>query len=469
MKKMIALLLALVLGMLPTLALGEDWITDALDAGRSVSTTIRVEGIDEIEGFDLVLKAQEGSSELMIGKAGRTLLKTRQGVDGGEVYFSASPLGEKVYKFGEGDLITLAKNIVNLMWKMDAISENDYHSVMAILNDLTLERLSEVLSGFLTGATSTASDADYSALLKAVIELTDNVVNKDVEDYVPDSARFGSFDTKGHAIPALKAVCSESVVTLTKDDMVTIIDALSKFIEDNQSLANQTIDEEELKESMDELKEIFTDGTVGDVTVTLGMDAEDAPVFAALTFNVNDDEVHTCTVECVFAGDDAAGATYAAINGTYGGLCFMNGFLLDDASIFTSTLMLGDMADEHVDLFADVNKTAAAGNRMMWDAAFEIRSNISGNAFDYALTAECVKEKTGVDAARSLTFSVLDSGAAIVKLIVDQASGEPLPPVDFSRAVYPAKLDENELMGLIIEIVMNAMNWYESVGGYFDF
>lgn len=467
MKKLMALVLVFALGLLPALALAENWIGDALDAGRSLSTVIKVDGVDELAPYCLVFNEQKDGSELRIEKDGEALLYTKQGFadEGRTMYFTASPLGDKTYAFGEGDLVYLLEEIEGLLEEAEILPENMIENMDKILGNLSsAETAAPVID---------LTELDLTKLLLALTNLKDCVRVTDVEDYEVDQARFGAeYDeeagvaaarAEGHEVPALGTVCTEVIITLTADDAQTLVNALCATIADNPVLA---VTGEDYLAAFTEVQESFIDRMSDDLVIQVGLDAESEPVFASLGFALDGEVMRTYAFESAFAADDETGAAIVTFNGMYSDddedtyTYLFDAFVLVEGDAVTAEATLGDVDAEHVTLTAELLMPELVGNKEAWSGSIALKGNYADTPLDFKLTGDCVTKRYGDDATREAVFTLLSADTAIAAMTVEQTTVEPMEPVDLKKAVYPAEMDAKKLPKLGTELLENAVSWF---------
>lgn len=442
MKKILALLLIIALGLLPA-AMAESWIGEAVDAGRSLSTVISLQGIDALADYALVCNEQEidGTYGELALLAGENVLFSVFGgktEDGETTYFSASPFGDKILAFQKGDLTELGQKIAALLQQIGLISEED------------LEKANAFMDGFGSGeifSQINLENIDLTPLLTAVMSLEDCISIVESQE---------------------EGVSGEIIVQITPDKAKELLDAIFETLQSSPELSALL---QRLGSSTDEIEAKILDKLAGDLVIDVLMDETGAPTYASVTLAAAvNDAVRTFVFEFAmeFGTENESAIVFTGSysdDGAEAHSLFEASFN-DDGATKIVALLVGEADSNNFALTVTIPAAVETETTRQADIFIDIAGASEDSEFAYGVDIASEEMDLGGDAARTIVITLSDAAAQadILALVVEQMTGDALEPVSLNGAVYPADMDTDGLTGLGVELLMNVMSWLDSIG-----
>lgn len=243
MKKLLSLILALMMLMLPVLSIAEeadelyDLRAAALEAGRKVETALSISGLPKGLVFDeqteevvyalveaialsVTQQGDEGGVNLLID--GNSVLNLSGAASGDDLYLNSNLLGGTVVISGD-EAIPLTKRLVNVLALAGLIPEDDAQGIITMIDQVEAsvrEELEQALASVVQVEAAPMPEVDASALTEAFAPLTGKITTEPV-----------TMQPK-NADPAANV----TTLTITPDELKACIKAIPLFIKENPAL-----------------------------------------------------------------------------------------------------------------------------------------------------------------------------------------------------------------------------------------
>lgn len=430
MKKILAMLLALVLGLLPT-AMAEGWVEDAVEAGRCLTTEFSLQGIDALEDYRMVWNTQDIDApygEFALLRGGEEILSGFGGKNGDTTYFNMSLFGVMVLAFREGDPAKMLQNIMGILQDNDLITSED----MDMLDE---SGLGLGLGFGLSLKSIDLEDMDFTPLLMAVMSM---------EDCLTMTAR-----EEGSQITA----------RITPENAEKLFGALLETLSSNPQLQAAF---EKYADRVEQAKAALMSKLAGDLVIDVLLNGAGMPYYASISLKANAwDAVRTFVFEFALnTGED--GVLSAEASGAYsdeGGAAhtlFKSSVTVDNSAM-NAALVVGENGVFALNAVIPTPEETDTLYRL--NADVDVSGLYDGREFAYHLEMTSEEKNLGVDAARTTVVTIGDAATReeIATAVVDQATGEAIEAAEVNSVVYPAEMTGGELTGLGMNLLFNSM------------
>lgn len=475
MKKLLAMLLALAIGLIPMLALAE--------GEACTRTTITLDGIAALEDYSIVCKelhagAKQYAFDVMKGEESLLSLMGGLSEDEGTLYFSASPMGDQILAFTGEDILNLLYMLVKKAVESGVLTSESFSDF-----------INEVLSDVSASAEKDAyTEIDFSQLnltpiLMALLNLQNCVRIVDVENYDLVEERFGAEkDEEGNPkseeaeeieeeLPELDPVCVEIFITLSADEAQLLVNAVCETIALNPSLMALFGDK---LDAFTELQEEFISNLAEDLNIQIGLDDASTAVFSSMTFSLEqDDTIRSFVFENATEADEETGASMISLNGKYSDDTEMVYHYLFDTTLvagtedFQFTATIGDVDAGYITLSVSSPAAVKTESSKTDEVVVTLKGSLddkvddtvkgmlAGSELDYTLDIVEAQE-AGLE---KITATLLNGETAIAALNIVQDEAESMAPADLTNAVRPGQMDAEALSEFGDKLIANAEKW----------
>lgn len=502
MKKILAVLIALMIAALPAMAMAEnaDWLQEALDAGRELTVKVSSRNADEASkpqsDINTTLKVQYNPSLVSFAAAlGDKSLTDFEvfGDDDGALYIKSNLLG-KTIAFTEEELAMMAESVITAIQNSGLID--------AIKADAARERAEEL--EFEAEFADMAASLDLTPLLLTILDLRDNITIMDVEDYELNVERLapeeGEVTVKEEDIEApkpeeeaidedveashaetdaeeaaeaaedveklddSKTIAMYAVLTLTQDDAQRLLNAVMETIGSNASLyamLGQIID------PVTEIQENFIDRMSEDLNVVVGLSADGEPEYASATVALDqaDGNIESYMIEMSKdAQDDVRGMIFTVkvsdeTSEDWKDVCSIGGYASDERAAGHFILTPDAESEFKMSIIAEYPAATETEATMNAEIKLEVAENGETDALALDIAADLEKTEADVEGEIVIALNRINGEEAIElgATVIDVSTGEPETFVT-DDAVFPIELDEDEQLSLLSEIADSFAN-----------
>lgn len=501
MKKLIALLMAMLMLAMPSLSLADsdDLVQMAMNAGRRAETTITldlsslpldasVQGLvnDVASALKLIAFGQEGEYGLAVNLSGRDIFRIAGAVENDALYLESNMLGKAPIAVKEADIVPLINRFIDLLVLMDAISQADAAQLKEMIEQgigMAQSELSSMNMEF------DWTETDVTAFLTAL----ENMLASTTVEPVTMQPR--------NCDPASE----KARLTVTGEDMRNLWSGLSTIVTSTPDLVNMmeqalattgmTLDEllDEMTAMLNELTAMIPDGLILDLYVNeagelvcmtallefaetsvstsssannvvfgkIGQAAAvSAPqntelvkgeVFAAMgaqynRLTVNEGIAHTLTME-VDADDELASITLDVLQSDSGAVCNL-GMAMNGETLMS------------IALSADVSETETAAQETV---SVEMTVNAGYEDYTFGVIYDAKGERNGVDVQQNKTIQLLFNGMKMVSVHADTETMQASAGIDTDAALRLATISNEEFQAWFVEVVNGLQLWMVNV------
>lgn len=496
MKKLLAIVLALMICALPVLASADTaWINNAYQEGRKITTEFSfASDMEELKALNDVRVTAEVQKEPELIRiagdyAGKNIVDASIGTNdaGDTLYFQSALLG-KTIALREGDLIAIGEQIIDAIVSMGLASEEDVAQLRGLLEGtVEAEPDGDIL----------VEDLDLSYLFNGLLAIGSKINFVDCEDYelttmdefLADAYmlrddEYVSDEMLAPYTAALEATKARKIsmlmnLTLTEDDVLTLLDSIMATIYSNPQLASLLAP---TLEKLYEQQEKALDGMVEDLSLTVGIDAAGIPVFATASYSVNSgDGILSIMANSVNASDDVNKVIAFNLSAAVMDMSDLTGVKVDYQELLTAIdvntpdanlfwLIVGNSAEaNHFNVILDSRTLSADENEETTHADLMLVLESEQEDLIFKFADDCKMTKNGDDFALVESLSFIDNTTEqpIATLNINMFSGESTAFTD-ENAVFPVEMDEDAQLNLIDEVVDNAAARIEEVAGILE-
>lgn len=496
MKKLSALLLALLMMMVSVAGMAEDAASnavpateldlagllteetksaaeamydDALAAGRKITTTVKLSdwpaGITGDETIDaaindvldaLVISTYEQGDEtyFALNLSGTDVLTFGAAQSGADTYVSSNLLGGTIV-INEAEIQPVLERLIDMFVLMGAFTEDDAAEIKAQLGEMI-----ELVKAELAAAMEMPEfNVDLTALdLAPLMEALTPIVSKVTVAEVTMQPK--------NCDPATTV----ATLTLTPEEFKSIITGMIKFLQANPDLTKAITDLISFDAMMAEAGEEMTFDQLLAEALTELENTELAAGDGVYSYYMNDagELVAMTVVQPMADGEETVNVELNYYRLTTGEGVTHNVVLLVDGVTMTVNVLVNDarvyvgfdMRDEEIvmNVAVDVNftETETASNTTyavtigMTDPEMSMSFGITG-ASDYT--------KNGVDFVGKETLDVLVNDMKVLHVDADVASGEPGESIMTGDVVRPAELNDGDFANWFVGIVNGLQSW----------
>lgn len=469
MKKLTAILLAVLMAALPLFAMAESPLTaleQAIEAGKpmEVSVSFKIgEALaanadtkplaDLLDALAFTGSFQDGAEsfgKLQMMLSGNEVLNFAAMEKGDELCLSSNLLGKDAVSLKADELEALLPRIVDALVKLNILTENDAKMVKDMLASMIEEAKQPAAEMEIT-------PESIEALAKVFTDLGSRCTITDV-----------TAQPKG-CDPAEKM----ATMTLTGEDVVQVWEAYIAFFKANPALMSQMQAgfavsgkmvnvEQELDKMLSKLKENV--GNIEDIPMTLYVDKEGIPVYGTMAMAVKeDDERHTVDVE-TFRLTTGEGVSYSMT------ITDKEDDKDDEAVVSTVNVLIGEARDM---MKFDVVETETGKDD---ELVMSLTAELTKNRTETTVKDQATMEMTVYDDGKTDTLRIAadidavttDDGVTIELPITFAFNAEePQLTVNLSvkpceamtapaDVVAPAQMSDDELSAWVVQVIQNA-------------
>ncbi|MBE5803408.1 MAG: hypothetical protein E7316_02740 [Clostridiales bacterium] len=289
MKKLFAMLLALVMMTLPVLGLAaspSEMMEEATNAGRPVSGKVTLDfgsypGLDEsvatiindvVDALGFTYAQQEDQVDFALTLSGADVLTLSTATEGEDTYIKSNLLGEDVVAFNAEEGEIALNYLLALAEDAGMFSQSDVAEMKQVL--------AQVIAQASTGTTE-AEEIDLTNLIALGTEMASRVTTAEVTQQPKNcdaATTVATVKLTGEDVTAIYKVIFDAV-----KDMPDFISTLESM---NLTVNGQPATAEELIAMLPELADQMGAMVVGEIPVEVYLDAEGEPVYMTMTMTM---------------------------------------------------------------------------------------------------------------------------------------------------------------------------------------
>lgn len=495
MRKLTALLLALLMLTMPltamaednTIPFGEDYLTKALEAGRRVHYEVTLGEMPEeltsdpdsgaavkalFDSLTFVLDEQGNEGAVSIGfkKADGSIgsvLDVGVLVDGTDAYIKSNLLGANAIVIGADDIYVVLGRLMSVLVDMGAMDADEAMSMVAELPAM----IEMIKSQMVTITPEDLMNLDYSALQETILPLLMKA------EQVEMTMQPKNCD----------AAASEYLLVITQDDAVKVVTGLLTFIKDNpvlmkvlesQSGYNQTMylyEDEEMPTFEQQIDELIAEL----------QSAEDTGETVQMRFWLDENDKEVCVqVYPVDAEGVVAETSVISYNRLTMNDKVAHSFNFgDDYEMMTIELVLGadslraslsmdENGGPYMSMLLDVTsvKTENGINTSMFieiaDYSYDYEYDYDDYDYDYEVSEEVVRidcqEETvlnGVDFVSNAEVSISVNGQKMITAYCVASTEDPAPSIKDGETVRLAALTDADFANWFAGVMNSIQSW----------
>lgn len=473
MKKLTAMLLALVMMTLPMLGLAaspDEMLQAAVDAGRPLKVEgqlnygaipgmdAEVETIinDVVDAIGFTYTEQENQGSFALKLSGNDVLTFAAASEGGETYLSSNLLGGTVAFNGEEGKVIL-EYLLNLAVSSGMMTEDELAEIKASLAQAAAQMAAPA-------ETMDIEDMDLTGLMNVAMELAAKVQTGEVTQQPKNC----------------DAAASVLTFTLTGEDVTKLYTEIFKLLQnmpqftealksaDTLNINGENVTPEEFVAKLPEMAGEIGKMIQGEIPVAIYMDEAGEPVYGTLAMTMAA-EGDTVTMDMNYArltvneGVTHAVNVIAKDNNNEGASVSVNGLTSEKKDIVNVAVasLKGDVAEPVVNVDVTVEKeygeTESEEDVLV---AVTIVDSDSKEEISFAVEVETEAKLVGEDVVYASDIDVSAMGIEEILCIkVTETTGEAAESIVTADAVRPGQMTEEEFNTYVTEDVANsAMN-----------
>ena len=470
MKKLTAMLLALVMLALPVLGLAEspaEMLDAAVEAGRPLKTNIQFNwgsfpGMDEetatiindlVDAIGIVCAEQEGQVDFALQLTGTDVLTFAAAGKDEDTYISSNLLGGTI-AFNDAEGQVLLDYLMNLAVASGMMTESDLAEVKTAI---------EQAAGQVTAQAAEVNleDLDLTGLMTIVTELAAKVQAAEVTQQPKNC----------------DAAATVITMTLTGEDVTKLYNAIfdvaknvPQFMDALATLElnmnGEAMTTEEFVAKMPELAEQIGGMIQGEIPVAIYLDSEGNPVYGTLSMTMKNED-DAITMEVSYARLTVNEAVTHAVNviakdtadeGIAVSVNVQNSDKLDTVNVGIASIAAG-VAEPVITVDVKVEKEYGE-TESEEDTEFSvvIVDSDSKQEISFLVDVESEAKKVGEDVTceSDIDLHILGLEEELLCIKVTQTTGEAAASIVTADAVRPGQMTEEEFNTYVSEDVMNA-------------
>ncbi|MBQ8555706.1 MAG: hypothetical protein IJ438_07525 [Clostridia bacterium] len=464
MKKLTALLMALLMLALPVMSMAEtDFVADAVAAGRRSETTVKLHDLmsigeatidaalaDLLAALNITAYEQGDEIGFAVKLDDTDVLTYAALTEGDTAYIQSNLLGGTI-SYTKEELPVLLERLVDILQALGLLDKAAAAEMKAIFaeTDYTAAAAPEI---DLESLNLTAFDWLVTELMSSmtIAEVTQQPKNCD---------------------PATSVV----TVTITPEQMLKVFQSTKTFLQDNPELL--TYLEAQFAGMTDENGDTITFAALMDELVA-EMEANNPYGTTNVAVYMNDaDEMVAMTVEGAAVITEGSETTEAPYTMNYSRLTQNDGYAHTATMVMDAVSMTVNVLEQEnhwfvgfsaVDAQTIINvnvdvTTSEAEAAATLDAKVDVEVTENEETVAFGLVIDSESAKDGADAACKTEVTVNFMGMNVIGMTINTVTGEPAASIKDGTVVAPAAMEDTEFQNWFAGIINGLQTWIFSV------
>ena len=474
MRKMLAMLLAMLMLALPVSGMAEaDFITQATENGRMVESsttfTMASTGDETADGIISELLAalsintywQEGDAPqggLRVNMSGTDILSIDGAAANNLFYLRSDLLAGTTVAFGQDDVQPITEKLANTLVAMGMITEDNAAEMLSAMTEAA------------AGASNPLADVDFEAIVAGFDATTVEAIITDMSERVEQADLAGLPEGSDPAIMAL-------TITLTGEDMVKLCDAVFDALKGNaeyMALLDSMLTVEDVNmdagQLIDEMKTqvdaILPEAMAEGIPVTVYLNGDDEVVAAtcqtAMKATMNDgEEPENVKVDFTYSRHTAEAQVSHSVVYVIEGESAAVTMTAD-----VETMDNGDLnaavtfKDEDTEItFAIQQARQETETEQKTGTVVAILVNEAGEQTVIQLTVDTDAKKTGDDVEKTTAVKFSLDGNELFTATTVSKTADPVESIANADALRLAELSQEDFQGWFQTVLGNLQVW----------